>query len=264
MVWRILQYIRHQFYFRKRRGYGIHSPYLFGFINQVLFNGKGVKVPLSITQEHRRLKEESTMIGTGSPGMASKVAFSDKRTAASFVKGSSVSERYGALLHRIISWFEPEMIVELGTGLGISTMYMSSAAPETPLHSIEGNRERAAFAAQLINRCCPGPVSVHRGDIDEKLEDILPLLPMVKGRFVAFLDGNHHSAPTLKYTRKLIEQAGDEAVIILDDIYWSRGMCLAWKQISQWPEVRVSIDLFHMGILLLRRDLYKTSLKIMF
>ena len=238
MVWRIFNYIRHLFYTGHRHGHGIHSPYQFEFVNGVIFNSLKTKAPEAILKEHRKLRSESA-----------------------FVRRSSVSVKYGRLLYRITLWFRPEMIVELGTGMGISTMYLSSGSPETPLHSIEGERERAAYAAQLICRCCPGPVSVHRGEMDEKLEDILALLPP---RFLAFVDGNHHYEPTLDYVRKLLERAGDEALIILDDIYWSRGMQRAWKEIISWPEVDSSIDLFHMGILLRKKDLHKTKIKIKF
>ncbi|MEA3462616.1 MAG: class I SAM-dependent methyltransferase, partial [Bacteroidota bacterium] len=155
----------------------------------------------------------------------------------------------------------PEMIIELGTGVGISTMYLASGSPETPLHSIERDQDRAAQAAQLICRCSQGPVSIHWGGMEEKLEDILALVPP---RFLAFVDGNHRYEPTLDYVRKLLERAGDEALIVMDDIYWSKGMQRAWKEIISWPEVHSSIDLFHMGILLLRKDLSKTEIKIKF
>jgi len=238
MVWRIFSYIKHLFHTRHRYGHGIHSPYLFEFINGVLFNSKGFIPPPAVIAEHRKL-----------------------RSANAFVKRSSVSEKYGLLLFRITRWFRPEMIIELGTGLGVSTMYLSSGSPETPLHSIEGDKDRAALAAQLICRCSPGPVSIHWGRMEEKLEDIIPLLPQ---RFVAFVDGNHHYEPTLDYVRKLVERAGNEALIIMDDIYWSRGMQKAWKEIITWPEIRVNIDLFHLGVLLLRKDLPKTEIKIKF
>jgi predicted O-methyltransferase YrrM len=238
MIWRILQFIKHLIYIRHREGYGIHSPYLFEVVNRVLFNSEGVEWPLSIRNEHRKLRSEST-----------------------FVRRSSVSGKYGFLLFRITRWFKPEMIIELGTGMGISTIYLSSGSPDTPLHSIEGNKERAAFAAQLICRVCPAPISIHWGEMGEKLEGILPMIPK---RFVAFVDGDHQYTPTLAYVKKLIARAGDEAVIVMDDIYWSRDMQRAWKEVISWPEVRVSIDLFQMGILLLRRDLQKTIIKIKF
>lgn len=238
MAWRIYQYIVHLFHTRHRKGHGIHSPYLFEFVNGVLFNSQGILAPVELLQEHRKLRSE-----------------------LKFVRRSSVSMKYASLLYRISAWFQAEMIIELGTGVGISTMYLNSGSPETPLHSIERDRERAALAAQLLCRCSAGPVSIHWGEMEEKLEDILPLVP---GRFLAFVDGNHHQKPTEAYVRKLIESAGDEALIVMDDIYWSRGMQRAWKEVLTWPEVRVSINLFHMGILFLRKDLQKTEIKIKF
>jgi len=238
MCWRVYKYITHLFYTRHRKGHGIHSPYLFEFVNGVLFNSQGTEAPAAIIKEHKRLRSEHA-----------------------FVRSSSVSAKYGSLLHRISRWFQPEMIIELGTGMGISTLYLSSGSPEIPLHSIERDQERAKLAAQLICRCFPGPVSIHWGEMEEKLEDILPLIP---ARFLAFVDGNHSYAPTVDYVRRLLDRAGDESVIVMDDIYWSRGMHRAWKEVVSWPEVQVSIDLFHMGILLLRTDLHKREIKINF
>ncbi|MCK5135727.1 MAG: class I SAM-dependent methyltransferase [Bacteroidales bacterium] len=245
MVWRIIKYLEHQLYRRHRKGRGIHPPYLFSFVHDVVFNTPGTDIPHEISEMHRNLWKDRTMIG--------------ERTVGSFVCGSSVSPRYGELLFRITRWFCPDMILELGTGLGVSTMYLGQGYPGVPLHSIEGNTERAAFAAQLVCRCHLEQVSIHWGDLDRKLEEILPQLD---GRFVAFVDANHSYEPTIRYVRAILEKAGDEAVIIMDDIYWSRGMSRAWKEVISWPGISVSIDLFHMGILLLRKDLNKAHVKI--
>jgi hypothetical protein len=98
---------------------------------------------------------------------------------------------------------------------------------------------------------------------------VLEEMPPLEGnRLLAFVDGNHRFQPTVRYMRWIVERAGRvpgrEAVVVMDDIYWSREMGQAWKEVISWPEVRVSIDLFHMGILLLRKDLSKTDLKIKF
>ena len=53
MTWRILKYVQHLFYRRHRRGHGIHSPALFEFVHEVLFNASGVKVSAEITRMHR-------------------------------------------------------------------------------------------------------------------------------------------------------------------------------------------------------------------
>ncbi len=250
MIWRILKYLEHFFQLKYRKGHGIHSPYLFEFIHDVVFNASGAKVPRAIMEEHRKLKRDRSKIPAGKLGASSNVDPSETRSVRSFARGSSVTEKYGGLLYRCSRWFGPEMILELGTGLGISTMYLASGSPDIPLHSIEGNTDRASLAAQLMCRLGFGSVSIHWGEMDQKLEELIPVLP---GRFLAFVDGNHQYEPTIRYAREIIGKAGKEAVIIMDDIYWSKEMNRAWKEVILWPEVRVSIDLYHMGILLLRR-----------
>jgi predicted O-methyltransferase YrrM len=238
MPWRIIKFIEHLFYLRHRKGHGIHSPYLFGFVNGILFNGAGMEVPSAIRLEHQK-----------------------QRAADPFVRSSSISPKYGFLLYRITRWFHPEMILELGTGVGISTLYLSGGSPGTPLHTIERNGERAAQAEERTRRFSGGAVMIHPGGMEEKLDEIMPLLPP---RFVAFIDGNHHYEPTVAYVERLLERAGDEAVIVMDDIYWSRGMNRAWKELVTRSEVNVSLDLFHMGILLIKKGVQKKNYKIKF
>lgn len=261
MVWRILKYIEHQFYRRYRQGRHIHSPYLFEFIHEVVFNASKRGVPAEIRKVHKALRKDRNLIPAGTMGAQSAVDKSENRTVGSFVRSSSVSHKNGALLYRITQWFKPETIVELGTGLGISTIYLAAGSPQTQLHTIEGNHNRADFSSRVIKRSGLESVKVHRGAFEQKLEELIPDL---RGRFVAFVDGNHYHEPTVRYIRSLVDLAGDEALIIMDDIYWSKEMQLAWKEVISWPEVKVSIDLFHMGILLLRRDLHNARLKIKF
>ena len=170
------------------------------------------------------------------------------------------------MLYRISAWFKPDMIIELGTGLGVSALYLGKGSPGIPVHTIEGNQDRALYASAVFRECGLEHVEVHVGDMDRELDGIIrdSIGSSREKRILAFVDGNHRYEPTTRYVRKLVEAAGEEAVVVLDDIYWSRGMCRAWKEIIAWPEVRTSIDLFHMGILLMRRDLNKAHVKIKF
>ena len=270
MTWRILKYLQHLFYIRHRKGRGIHSPSLFEVVHDVIFNRRGILVPENITAVYRELRKDRTLISSGQFGPGSAVSRSGLRSVASFVRGSSVSPKYGSLLYRISGWFRPEIIIELGTGLGVSTVYLSAGSPGIPLKTIEGNAERAIFAEGVIKRCGLQNVKVHVGDMDHELKKILEeagagQFSADRGlRLLAFLDGNHRVEPTISYMRELISASGEEGVILLDDIYWSKGMSSAWKEIISWPGVRVSIDLFRMGILLLRKDLNKENVKIKF
>jgi len=264
MAWRIFKFIQHLLYRKHRKGHGIHSPYQFEFVQEVIFNIRKVQVPEKVRQVHRVMRKDCSLIPTervAGFGAGSGAEVGETRTISSFVRKSSVSRKYGALLYRITRWFQPDVILETGTGLGISTIYLSAGYSDTPLHTIEGSAVRARIAEHVIKRSGLNRVSVHGGDLDQELTGLLPSL---EGRMVVFLDANHQYEPTIRYTRLLLEKLEEEAVVVMDDIYWSRGMYRAWKEVIAWPEVRVSIDLFHMGILLLRKDLDKTHLKIKF
>lgn len=271
MGWRIFKYIQHLFYRKFRRGHGIHSPYLFQFVNGVVFNGDRVDVPETILRAHTDLRKERSFIPSADEkvflGAQSKVDSKEVRTIQSFVRRSSVNKAQGALLFRIVHWLNPEMIMELGTGLGVSTIYLAAGLGEDSdphlglfkVHTIEGDPARAVFSQELFKRLGLNGVKVHCGDVEKKVKELAAQLP---GRFLVFVDANHKYDPTLRYLRLFINATSEESLIVLDDIYWSKGMCRAWNEVISWPEVRVSLDLFHMGILLLRKDLHKTHLKI--
>ena len=260
-MWRILKYLQHLFCLRHRYGHRIHSPYLFEVVNRVIFNASGEKGHIPVRELHLDLLSERTMLPAGGAGVPSRVHSGVHRSVRSFVRGSSVSPKYGALLFRLSRWFHPEVILELGTGIVVSTLYLASGSPGVAVHTIEGNRDRAQFSIWLFKRFGLGTVQVHIGEMEQVLDQ---LKSVVKGRILAFVDGNHRYSPTLGYLRWIMDQAGEEAVVVMDDIYWSKGMFLAWQEIISWPETRASIDLFQVGILLLRRDLNKTNLKIKF
>jgi len=61
---------------------------------------------------------------------------------------SSVNNKYGRLLFNLVVCHKPDLIIELGTAFGISTMYMAAANPEAPVITVEGNSQLAAIAAE--------------------------------------------------------------------------------------------------------------------
>jgi hypothetical protein len=46
----------------------------------------------------------------------------------------------------------------------------------------------------------------------------------------------------------------NNSIIIFDDIHWSEEMEQAWETIQKDPAVRCTIDLFFIGIVLLRHE----------
>ncbi|MGC6533070.1 MAG: class I SAM-dependent methyltransferase, partial [Flavobacteriales bacterium] len=64
-----------------------------------------------------------------------------------------------------------------------------------------------------------------------------------------FVDGNHRKEATLEAVELLAPHLGEGAVVVIDDIYWSRGMTEAWDELRKREQFALSIDVFEMGIL---------------
>jgi len=60
----------------------------------------------------------------------------------------------------------------------------------------------------------------------------------------------------------LKERATNNTILIFDDIYWSQEMTEAWREIYAQPEVTVSIDMYHWGLIFFRKEQRKEHFNI--
>ena len=72
-----------------------------------------------------------------------------------------------------------------------------------------------------------------------------------------YLDANHRYEATLKYFECCLKEIHENSVMVVDDIHWSSEMSKAWRQLCKHEQVRVSMDLFQLGILFFDKKLPK-------
>jgi hypothetical protein len=129
-------------YLRKAKtAHGVHSPFVYQFITEVLKDK-------TVYPEYRLVKDvkekflrsskviEVTDFGAGAGTRKFRTLFKRIKKIAG---NSGVPDQIGELLFRMVRHYKPEHILELGTSLGISTMYLSLARPEARLITIEGS-----------------------------------------------------------------------------------------------------------------------------
>lgn len=167
---------------------------------------------------------------------------------------SGMSLAYGQLLFRIARYFQPSVMVELGTSLGISTLYLAMGYPSGQITTIEGCQETSAMAKKNFQLLGLSNVKQFIGSF----EDVLPIVLHDLGKVdLIFIDGNHRKGPTLQYFYQCLQHIHDDSVLILDDIHWSDEMEEAWNEIRLNPSVTITIDLFRMGLVFFRKGLSK-------
>src|SRR5690606_17151514 len=97
------------------------------------------------------------------------------------------------------------------------------------------------------------------GNFDRVLPETIASLERID---FLFIDGNHRKEATINYFFDCLPKLHSASVLIFDDIYWSSGMKEAWREIKAHPDVRVTLDLFHVGIVFLKTDQEKEHFRI--
>jgi predicted O-methyltransferase YrrM len=247
----VKKYIHYYFTASNGKGHGIHSPFVFDFVINVLNDRRHFYPYDTIESLREQLLTNKTVLDIEDFGAGSVNSSSKQRSISSIVKYAAKSRKLSQLLFRIVHYYQPKTILELGTSLGISSAYMASANPHASIITIEGASSVAKVAKhhhqllQLYNiRLLTG-----------KFEDILPeALQELKMVDLAFVDGNHRLEPTKRYFEQLLTKATPQSIFIFDDIHWSEEMEEAWRIMKEYKAVTASIDLFFFGIILFRPE----------
>ena len=233
-------------YVIRAQGAGLlHSPFVFELYQQV-FDAKHLHYDFEALHAVRqRLMSDKTVLKIQDFGAGSTTGAGTTRTVQS-IAGSAVKKaKYAELLYRLINRHGASSIIEIGSSLGLTTLYLQKAAPKAKVYSLEGSPELCAFAKELHAQEGCDHIEVVEGKFDDTLKGVAPK----ECWDVVFVDGNHRKQATIDMTHMLLENAAENALFIIDDIYWSKGMTEAWNILKDSSEFCLSVDMFEMGIL---------------
>lgn len=247
LLWRAKSYLRYLLSAQNR--HGTHSPFVYRLLDEVVYD-RTSRDAYRIPEELRKaLMHDGRSIAITDLGAGSNINTDRVRTVASIARNSAKQPRYGRLLHRLVCEFQPKEMIELGTSLGVSALYQALGNPDGSLVTFEGCPQTAAIARENFAKSGAKNIRLIEGNFDETLEDYLNTIDRLDW---VFIDGNHRSAPTLRYFEQCLEKSHPGTVLIFDDIHWSPGMAKAWDSIKAHPKVTVTLDLFQVGIVFLR------------
>ncbi len=233
------------------KGHGVHSPFVFDFIQQVLNDNKQYDCYHLVESQREKLKANDRLIEVEDFGAGSTVIKTNRRIIRDIANSSLKPKKYAQLLFRMVQYYQPAAIVELGTSLGITSSYLSFGNANGRVFTCEGSENIAAIAAENFSSLRVNNIELVKGDFAKTL----PLLFQKIGTLdFAFVDGNHRKEPTLQYFQQLLTHSTHSTIIVFDDIHWSAEMEAAWDEIQQHAAVTLTIDLFFIGIVFINPD----------
>jgi predicted O-methyltransferase YrrM len=183
-----------------------------------------------------------------------------QRSDEEMVRGISSSTTYGEvclgskpalwalLLFKLIRKIQPETAIELGTCIGISAAYQSVAQQlniKGRLITIEGSEAIAGLAKNNLESLGLNQVEVLCGTFKEVLPEVFAKTSTVD---YVFIDGHHDEHATVAYFELLLTHLSPGALLVFDDISWSKGMRRAWEKINKHSTVSFAVDLKMLGI----------------
>jgi predicted O-methyltransferase YrrM len=247
----IRKYIHYYVFASNGKGHGIHSPFVFDFIRNVLNDQRDFYAYQQIENLRQVLLKDETKISFEDFGAGSAVSASKKRSVAEIAKSAAKSKKFGRLLFRIVNYYQPGTIIELGTSLGLSAAYLGSASRSAKLVTMEGSPAIAAIAKKNLRSIGLPDIELVLGNFDDALPAVLKKHPVVD---FAFIDGNHRKQPTLAYYDQFADHMAESSILMFDDIHWSREMEEAWRLIKCDGRTMLTIDLFSLGLVFFKKD----------
>ena len=272
-----------QFYWRAKTRYDVHSPFVFQFVEDVLEDDRLFYVFRDAEILRGELLNSKDSVEVEDFGAGSHVSGLKKKRKISAIANAALSPAFQCeWLFRIAQFTKPLTVIELGTSLGVSTLYLTEGSPRSAkIRTLEGSSDIAALARRNfdwyydtflkigLQRHNPdmldfnyyeknvktdfekNKIQIVVGKFDETLQTTLTELQKLD---FAFIDGNHRRQPTLDYFHQCLAHTHTGSVLIFDDIHWSTEMESAWEDIKQHPSVTLTIDLFWCGLVFFRTE----------
>ena len=117
-----------------------------------------------------------------------------------------------AVLEKAVAARKPQRVLEIGTAIGYSTLYIAvNAVPEVEIVSLELSEERAAEARAFVDRSPYGQqIRIITGDAGENIQKLTGSFDMV------FIDAAKGQYPD--YFRKIYPLLTEDALVVADNV----------------------------------------------
>jgi predicted O-methyltransferase YrrM len=256
-LFHIVHFLKYSLFSGHKHGHGIHSPFIYELLTEIIEEEKLFYSYEEISLLREELVNNDNIIFVNDFGTGK----SKNHKISDIAKKSSIQTKHGELIFRLVNHFQPKTIVELGTSLGISTLYLAKPNSQATVYTIEGCPEKANLARKNFKNLKVSNIELITGRFEDVVPSLISRLNLID---FAYIDGNHKKIPTITYFDLLVKKVDNDSVVIIHDIYYSKEMYEAWQIIIKHPKVTATIDIFYMGIIFFRHEMQQQNFIIRF
>jgi predicted O-methyltransferase YrrM len=248
----------------------VHSPFVFDLVTKCFYDNIKYTEYETLKSYRKSLLANKNTIEVTDFGAGSRVFKSNVREISKIAQTAGITPKNAELLFRIIRYFQPKNVLEIGTSLGLATSALSLGNQNAKIITLEGCPNTLATAKKMFQvssfKFPNNTVEFVNTEFNlffenfkpdsslksELAEQTLNSKPQIFD--LVYFDGNHSKKATLAYFEALLPTISNDSVWIFDDIHWSADMEEAWEIIKNHPKVSVTIDTFQWGIVFFRAE----------
>lgn len=229
----------------------LHSPFVFDFYMELIKNKHPFNDFETLSAARKDLLLNETVLTINDFGAGSKTFSHNKRKIKDITKNGIAPKKQAEFLYRLINKFKPKTIVELGTSIGLTSMYLSLPFKKSTVYTIDGCAETSAFSKHLFEKNAIKNIKQYHGHFNDEFPKIISKIDHLDFLYV---DGNHSYEATKTYFELALTKKNESSIFVFDDINWSPDMQKIWKEICLNAEVKLSFDFFYFGIVFFRKE----------
>jgi len=234
---------------RYRKGYGVHSPFAFNFITNVIEEKLPYYIFADIEKQRVELLACKEMVEFVSPKGNLK-----KKTVAEITSQETQSNKYGALLFRLVNFLQCKSVLQIGASTGIMSLYLASPRKDMQCVVLEDRTALVPVIRKLCSSLHINNVSVETGEYLSSLEKVLKEHDYFDLVFI-----NTIRNPEL--TRHILERQIKTKLLVVDNIRKDKKSKALWQMVEDNPHAKITIDLYYLGIALFEEKFYKKHYK---
>ncbi|MBR2647379.1 MAG: hypothetical protein IKD55_00940 [Sediminibacterium sp.] len=230
-------YLRYWLKASNGRGHGIHSPFVFKLTTEVLNDTRTFYAFEMIANTVELLLADNTWL---------------KEDRQLCNAGDQI--KYGELLFRLVHYFSPQQILEIGHSFGITTAYMAAAKETANVVALIPDSRYASLTSETCASLQRNNISLKVGNIDNTLQ---PLLQTIRKVDLCYMHNCFEEDGFMRYFDQVHPFLHEFSVLVIHPIRMDDQATKNWKAMVKRSDIKLTIDLFDMGLIFFRKGQYE-------
>lgn len=251
MIFQIKAYLK--FLWHSKNEHAVHSPFVFLLLTKCWYDKKSKPHYITLDNYRKILLANNESIEITDLETEPKVFKNNLQQISNIAKTAGISKKRAQLLFRIIQYFQPNNILEIGSSLGLATSAIALGNPKAKITALENCSNKMKQCKLHLQKFNINNVNYTTTKFDDYLKTEVNLSTF---DFIYF-NGNHSKKTTLAHFESLLSTVTNDSVWIFNAIHRSLEMEEAWEIIKQNPKVKVTIDSFQWGFVFFRKEQMK-------